>query len=178
MCRSQNIITSVSTIEGNFFLNDYYFRGTGQYYVTVCIIQSFQKLFITPFVKFHSPYQDSHMQIIGLVETLIITKPLPDTAPGICNFFFFKCTTAMWSGKKNVILTMRPFVDQSKPDSHFDSQIDPHILCILIHSTSNTNAKGGTQYPAPGEILPSTNVWYPPKIGFQIPWWRNGRRIE
>ena len=39
--------------------------GTGQYYVTVCIIQSFQKLFISSFVKFPSPYQDSHMQIIG-----------------------------------------------------------------------------------------------------------------
>ena len=23
-------------------------------------------------------------------------------------------------------------VDQSKPDPHFDSQIDPYILCILI----------------------------------------------
>ena len=78
------------------------------------------------------------MQI--LVENLIITKPLPGTAPGICKFFFFKCTTAKWSGKENVILTMRPFgqsqskitaasgnVDQSKPDSHFDSQIDPYI---------------------------------------------------
>ena len=45
--QSQNIITSVSTIEENFLLNDYHFRGTGQYYelyyVTVCIIQSFQK---------------------------------------------------------------------------------------------------------------------------------------
>ena len=25
-------------------------------------------------------------------------------------------------------------VEQSKPDSHFDSQIDPYILCILIES--------------------------------------------
>ena len=65
MCRSQNIITSISTTEGNFLLNDYHFRGTGQYYVTVCIIQSFQKLFISPFVKSTSLYQDSHMQIIG-----------------------------------------------------------------------------------------------------------------
>ena len=88
------------------------------------------------------------MQIIGGNPDLIITTPLPETAPGICKFFFFKCTTAMWSGKENVILTMRPFgqnqskitavsgnVDQSKPDSHFDSQIDPYISCILIHST-------------------------------------------
>ena len=50
------------------------------------------------------------------------------------------------SGKENLILTMhRPFgqsqsriiavsgnVDQSKPVSHFNSQIDPYILCILI----------------------------------------------
>ena len=122
------------------------------------------------------------------METLIITQPLPDMAPSIGKFFFFKCTTAMWSGKENVILTMRPFgqrqskitaasgnVDQSKPESHFDSQIDPYISCILIHSTSNTNAKGGTQYPTPGENLPSTNVWRPPKIGFQMPWWRKWR---
>ena len=65
--------------------------------------------------------------------------------PSICKFFSFKCTTALWSGKENVILTRRPFgqslskitavswnVDQSKPDSHFDSQIDPYFLCILI----------------------------------------------
>ena len=59
--------------------------------------------------------------------------------------FFFKCTTVLWSGKENVILTMYPIgqsqskitavngsVDQLKPDSHFDSQIDPYISCILI----------------------------------------------
>ena len=53
---------------------------------------------------------------------------------------FFKCTTVLWLGKENLILTSGPFcqslsmitavtgnVEQSKPDSHFDSQID-HIF--------------------------------------------------
>ena len=58
--------------------------------------------------------------------------------------------TVLWSGKENVILTMHPFrqsqskitaasgnVDQSKPHSHFDSQIDPYISCILIECVCN-----------------------------------------
>ena len=64
-----------------------------------------------------------------------------------------------------MILKMHPFgqsqskisavsgnVDQSKPDSHFDSQIDPYISCILIVFVAecNTNAKGNT-VPRPWE---------------------------
>ena len=122
--------------------------GMGQYHVTVCIIQSFQKLFIFPFVKFPSPYQDSHMQIIGANPDLIITTPLPDTASGICKIFFLqvyncyvvrqaKCdidNEALWS-KPVKGTAASGNVDQSKPDSHFDSQIDPYISCILIYST-------------------------------------------
>ena len=90
----------------------------------------------------------------------------PWASPGICNFFFFKCTTALWSGKGNFILTMHPFgqsqstiiavsgnVDQSKPDPHFNSQIDSYISCILIEcvcSKMHHKCLGGTQYPAPG----------------------------
>ena len=100
-------------------------------------------------------------------------QPFPDTplgipqpSPGICNFFFFKCTTALWSGKENFILTMHPFgqrqskiiavsgnVDQSKPDSHFNSQIDSYVSCVLIEcvcSKMHHKCLGGTQYPAPG----------------------------
>ena len=93
----------------------------------------------------------------------------PDTplgCPRSLQFFFFKCTTALWSGKENLILTMHPFgqsqskiiavsgnVDQSKPDSHFNSQIDPYnISCILIEcvcSKMRHKCLGGTQYPAP-----------------------------
>ena len=56
---------------------------------------------------------------------------------------FFSSSVQLPCGKENVILTTRPFgqsqskitaasgnVDQSKPDSHFDSQIDPYISCI------------------------------------------------
>ena len=75
-------------------------------------------------------------------------QPFSDTPLGYprhLQLFFFKCTTALWSGKENLILTMHPFgqsqskiivvsgnVDQSKPDSHFNSQIDPYISCIFI----------------------------------------------
>ena len=66
--------------------------------------------------------------------------------PSICKFFSFKCTTAPWSRKENVILTRGPFrqslsnitaviscnVDESKPDSHFESQIDQYFSCRLI----------------------------------------------
>ena len=78
--------------------------------------------------------------------------------------FFFKCTTALWSSKENVIFTRGPFgqslskitagswnVDQSKPDSHLDSQIDPCFLCILIEYNHSRKQH---------------------KIGFQMPWWR------
>ena len=40
------------------------------------------------------------------------------------------------------------YLDQSKPDSHFDSQIDRYFLCILIEyifaAEGNTNVKGRT----------------------------------
>ena len=65
-------------------------------------------------------------------------------ALGICKFLFLKGTTALWSGKEsvqNMTLTMQPFgqslskvtavsgnVDQSKPDVHFNSHIDPYIF--------------------------------------------------
>ena len=45
-------------------------------------------------------------------------------------------------------------VDQSKPDSHYDSQIDPYISCILIEyvcSKMQHKCLGGTEYPTPGE---------------------------
>ena len=64
-----------------------------------------------------------------------------------------------------MILTMYPFgqsqskiiavsgnVDQSKPDSHFNSQIDLYISCILIECVCTKMRQkciGGTQYPAP-----------------------------
>ena len=96
-------------------------------------------------------------------------QPFADTPLGFSRhlqFFFFKCTTTLWSGKKNFILTMHPFgqsqskiiavsgnVDQSKPDSHFNSQIHSYILCTLIEcvcSKMHHKCLGGTQYPAPG----------------------------
>ena len=93
-------------------------------------------------------------------------QPFPDTLlPRNLQFFFFKCTTALRSGKGNLMLTMHPFgqsqskiiavsgnVDQSKPESHFNSQIDPYISCILIEcvcSKMRYKCLGGTQYPAP-----------------------------
>ena len=54
----------------------------------------------------------------------------PWAAPGICNFFFFKCTTALWLGKENGPVSGN--AGQSNTDSHYDSQIDPYISCILI----------------------------------------------
>ena len=96
-------------------------------------------------------------------------QPFADTPLGFprhLQFFFFKCTTALWSGKENFILTMHPFgqrqskiiavsgnVDQSKPDSHFNSQIDSYVSCVLIEcvcSKMHHKCLGGTQYPAPG----------------------------
>ena len=98
-------------------------------------------------------------------------QPFPDTplgCPRHLQFFFFKCATALWSGKENFILTMHPLgqsqskiiavsgnVDQSKPDSDFNSQIDLYISCILIEcvcSKMQHKCLGGTQYPAPGEL--------------------------
>ena len=95
-------------------------------------------------------------------------QPFTDTPLGFprnLQFFFFKCTTALRSGKENFILTMHPFgqsqlkiiafsgnVDQSKPDSNFNSQIDPYISCILIEcvcSKMRHKCLGATQYPAP-----------------------------
>ena len=95
-------------------------------------------------------------------------QPLAETplgCPRNLHFFSFKCPTALWSGKENLILTMHPFgqsqskiiavsgnVDQSKPDSQFNSQIDPYIPCILIGCVCNKmrhKCLGGTQYPAP-----------------------------
>ena len=80
-------------------------------------------------------------------------QPFADTPQGFprhLQFFFFKCTTALWSGKENFILTMHPFgqsqskiiavsgnVDQSKPDSHFNSQIDSYISFILIEQNAS-----------------------------------------
>ena len=96
-------------------------------------------------------------------------QPFADAPLGFprhLQFFFFKWTTALWSGKENFILTMHPFgqsqskiiavsgnVDQSKPDSHFNSQIDSYISCILIEcacSKIHHKCFGGTQYPASG----------------------------
>ena len=75
-------------------------------------------------------------------------QPFADTPLGFprhLQFFSLKCTTALWSGKENFILTMHPFgqrqskiiavsgnVDQSKPDSHFNSLIDSYVSCVLI----------------------------------------------
>ena len=53
------------------------------------------------------------------------------------------------------IIAVSGNVDQSKPDSHFNSQIDPYISCILIEcvcSKMQHKCLGGTQYPAPGEL--------------------------
>ena len=69
-----------------------------------------------------------------------LAPPPPGTPPdcpraqAFASFFSFKCTTVLWWGKENVILTKEPFgqslseittfswnVDQSK----LDSQIDP-----------------------------------------------------
>ena len=47
----------------------------------------------------------------------------PGAAPGICNFFFFRCTTALWSGKENGPVSGN--AGKSNTDSHYDSQIDP-----------------------------------------------------
>ena len=123
-------------------------------------------------------------------------QPFPDTPLGCLRnlqFFFFKCTTALWSGKENFILTMHPFgqshskiiavsgnVDQSKPDSHFNSQIDPYISCILMEcvcSKMQHKCLEGTQYPAPERTYTKYKCLLPHKIGFQMPWrrkWREG----
>ena len=53
------------------------------------------------------------------------------------------------------IIAVSGNVDQSKPDSHFNSQIDPYISCILMEcvcSKMQHKCLGGTQYPAPGEL--------------------------
>ena len=47
---------------------------------------------------------------------------------GICNFLFFKCTTALWSGQENGPVSEN--AGQSNTDSHYDSQIDLYISCI------------------------------------------------
>ena len=92
------------------------------------------------------------------------SQPFPDTPLGCHrNLQFFVFKTALWSGKEN--LTMHPFsqsqskiiavsgnIDQSKPDSHFNSQIDPYISCILIEcvcSKMRHKCLGGTQSRAP-----------------------------
>ena len=54
---------------------------------------------------------------------------------GICNFLFFKCTTALWSGQENGPVSGN--AGQSNTDSHYDSQIDPYISCILIKCVCN-----------------------------------------
>ena len=54
---------------------------------------------------------------------------------GICNFLFFKCTTALWSGQENGPVIGN--AGQSNTDSHYDSQIDPYISCILIKCVCN-----------------------------------------
>ena len=51
------------------------------------------------------------------------------------------------------IIAVSGNVDQSKPDSHFNSQIDSYISCILIEcvcSKMRHKCLGGTQYPALG----------------------------
>ena len=95
-------------------------------------------------------------------------QPFPDTPLGCPR------TTALWSGKENLILTTHPFgqsqskiiavsgnIDQSKPDSHFNSQIDPYISCMLIECVCSKMLQkclGGTQSPAPqNRLLPAQN---------------------
>ena len=72
-----------------------------------------------------------------------LSPPPPPLSKTLHSPFPFKCSTALWMGKENVIWTREPFgqslskitavsgnVDQLKLD--FDSPIDPYILCILI----------------------------------------------
>ena len=90
-------------------------------------------------------FMQMYMFVIEVLQKSKYHYPAPtrENTRAFASLFFFKCTTVLWSGKENVIL--RPFgqsqskvtavswnVDQSKPDSHFDSQIDPYISCILI----------------------------------------------
>ena len=73
-------------------------------------------------------------------------------AQAFASFFSFKCTTVLWLGKENVILTRGPFgqslsritaatgnVDQSKSDSqNFDSQNYPCIFVMHCEFLSNS----------------------------------------
>ena len=94
-------------------------------------------------------------------------QPFPDTPLGCPRHLRFFSLSAhspvVGQGKfhiDNAPLRPKPVkaafgrnVDQSKPDSHFNSQIDPYISCILIEcvcSKMQHKCLGGTQYPAPG----------------------------
>ena len=87
----------------------------------------------------------THILLNYLYKTHFLICNTPLDLPKHLQFFFFKCTRALWSGKENFILTMHPFgqsqskiiavsgnVYQSKPDSHFNSQIDSYIAAKCI----------------------------------------------
>ena len=99
----------------------------------------------------------------GIAEVKIFLPSwpaLPDTArggPRHLQFFFFKCTTALWSGKENGPVNGN--AGQSNTDSHYDSQIDP--LGEL------------TKYKCLHKICLHKICLH--KIGFQMPWWGNWR---
>ena len=103
-------------------------------------------------------------------------QPLPDTPLGgsrHLQFLFFKFTTALWSGKENVILTTdnaplwpepvkdNCIVGQSKSDSHYDSQIDPyismHIDRICLQQNATQMLRNNT-VSSPWGNLPCINV--------------------
>ena len=98
-----------------------------------------ESFFVSPS---HADVYVCHRGIGEVKISLLSPSFTPLQGPSIFKFFFFKCTTVLWSGRENVILTkgQSPLkitavsrnVDQSNLDSHFDSQIDPYILCILI----------------------------------------------
>ena len=158
MCKSQNIITSVSTIEGNFLLNDYHFRRAGQYYLTVCILQSFQKVVYLSFCQILFPlsgqphvnnwWKPWSLPSLSLTQSQAFASFFSSSVQLPCGQARKMCWQWGPLAKASQITAASGNVDQSKPDSHFDSRIDPYISCmIVIHST---NSKG-TAFP---RVLP------------------------
>ena len=77
------------------------------------------------------------------------SRTRPGAAPGIYNSFFFKYTTALWSGKENSPVSGN--AGQSNTDSHYDSQMI-HIDKMCLQQNATQMLRGNT-VPSPwGEL--------------------------